>query len=250
MTEQFVTPNGATDVAITNARAPEKVNHDALAQAEYAKVLQDGRVLELMTYIGTLYQLSNVTVIENQVQYDQVIDAFDSSKKLIKLIDERRVEIVGFPTKTISLINGLFKQLKENVDKVKGHFSSLIEAKKSFDKAQHEMGQLVQDRDAVLHESGDGVSTIEFTGDQAPPSNVVKSARGAKVHSRSDIEIEITDPIAFLKVVVSSNKRYADIHAAVGELVEIKVGVLKRLIKEGKRRKLAGVEITQVSKTV
>ena len=247
MNEQFVTPNGAG--AADSASVPQKINHDTLAQAEYAKVLQDGRVLELMQYIGTLYQLSNVTVIENQVQYDQVIDAFDSSKKLLKLIDERRIEIVGFPTKTISLINGLFKQLKENVDKVKGHFSALIEAKKGFDEAQFDMGQQQQHEPQVV-ESDDGVGTVEFAGEQAPPGNVVKSARGAKAHSRSDIEIEITDPVKFLKVVVSSNKRYADINAAIGELVEIKVGVLKRLIKEGKRRTLPGVEITQVSKTV
>ncbi len=248
MTEQFITTNGV-DVA-DPASVPQKINHDALAQTEYAKVLQDGRVLELMTYIGTLYQLSNVTVIENQVQYDQVIDAFDSSKKLLKLIDERRVEIVGFPTKTISLINGLFKQLKENVDKVKGHFSALIEAKKGFDKAQYDMGQQQPPEEPQVVESDDGVSTVEFAGEQAPPSNVVKSARGAKAHSREDIEVEITDPVKFLKVVVSSNKRYADINAAIGELVEIKVGVLKRLIKEGNRRTLPGVEITPVSKTV
>ena len=249
MTEQFITANGAG--VADPASVPQKVDHDALAQAEYAKVLQDGRVLELMTYIGTLYQLSNVTAIENQVQYDQVIDAFDSSKKLLKLIDERRIEIVGFPTKTISLINGLFKQLKENVDKVKGHFSALIESKKAFDKAQFDMGTaetLSQEPQVV--ESDDGVSTVAFAGEQEAPSNVVKSARGAKTHSRTDIEIEVTDLVAFLKVVVSSNKRYADFNAAASELVEVKVGVLKRLIKEGKRRKLPGVKIEHVSKTV
>ncbi len=245
MTEQFMT----TAENAASASVPQKADHDALAQTEYAKVLQDGRVLELMTYIGTLYQLSNVTVIENQVQYDQVIDAFDSSKKLTKLIDERRIEIVGFPTKTISLINGLFKQLKENVDKVKKHFSLLIEAKKVFDKAQFDMGQQQPEEPQVV-KSDDGVGTVAFAGDQEAPGNVVKSARGAKAHSRTDIEIEVTDTIAFLKVVVSSNKRYADFNAAASELVEIKMGVLKRLVKEGNRRKLPGVKIEQVSKTV
>jgi len=245
MTEQFVPMNKGENLPAA------ATSLETRASQELAKVLQDGRVLQLMQYTATLHQLLPVTAIENQSQYDQVIDAFDSAKKLINLVEERRVEFVGFPTKVVKLINDMFKQIKGNVAIAKDHFGALIEAKKQFDaavfkRAHEEAGP----QEPHVIEGEDGVGVVDFDNTPPEPSNVVTSARGAKTHSRSDIEVTIIDPVALLKVIVSKNKRYADINAAVGELVEIKIGPLKRLIKEGKRRSLPGVKIEQTSKTV
>jgi len=253
MSDQFVPTGAQGQIVEVMPETSQKPNQEALAQQEYAKVLQDNRVMQIMQYTGTLYQLSSVTAIENQTQYDQVIDAFDSSKRLLNLIEERRVEIVGFPTKVVRLINSLFKQLRENVETVKAHYSALIEAKKQFDQQQYALGQQAgAEAEPEAKPTGEpGVSTVEFdTPTESAPGNVVQSARGAKTHSRTDLDIEVTDIVAFLKVVTSKNKRYAPFHEAVEDLVEIKVGPLKKLIKKHKRRSLPGLKIGQTSKTV
>lgn len=250
MTEQFVSQNNSGGNLPVKKADP--IPLDMLANQELTKVLADGRVLQLMQYTATLHQLLPMTVIENQSQYDQVIDAFDSAKKLINLVEERRVEFVGFPTKVVKLINDLFKQMKGNVEIAKNHFGALIEAKKQFDAAIYARSQA----DGVTKEpqivpSSEGVGKVDFGGESiSPPSNVVSSAKGAKTHSRGDIEVTIIDLEAFLKVVVSKNKRYAEFNAAIGELVEVKIGPLKKLIKDGKKRTVPGVKIEATSKTV
>ena len=168
MTEQFVPMN--TGENLPAAATPLETR----ASQELAKVLQDGRVLQLMQYTATLHQLLPVTAIENQSQYDQVIDAFDSAKKLINLVEERRVEFVGFPTKVVKLINDMFKQLKGNVAIAKDHFGALIEAKKQFDaavfkRAHEEAGP--QEPHVVQGE--DGVGVVDFDNTPPEPSNVV-----------------------------------------------------------------------------
>lgn len=247
MSEQFIpVVKSAGD---TPAAAP--VPLDVLANQELAKVMQDGRVTQLMTFTATLHQLLPVTVIENQSQYDQVIDAFDSAKKLLKLIEERRVEIVGFPTKVVSLINDLFRQLRIGVEIAKTHFGALIEAKKQFDAQNYAMSQQAAvEQGPQSVQIDDGIEKVQFESTQEAPMNVVKSAKGAKVHSRTDIEVTIVDLVAFLKVLTSTNKRYADISALAGEIVEIKIGPLKKLIKEGNRKKIPGLKIEQTSRTV
>lgn len=242
MNEQFKSSGEAGVPAVAEAPSP-----DVLANQELAKVMQDSRVMQIIQYTGTLHQLLPVTVIENQTQYDQVIDAFDSAKKLIKLIDARRHEIVDFPTKTVKLINNLFKQLEGNVEIAKNHFGALIEAKKQFDAKQYALGQQEQ-KETTTAPVEDGVGKVEFGGEDAPaPGNVVQSARGAKTHSRTDIEVTVTDPVKFLKLIVSTNKRYSEF---TPELVEIKLGAVKKLIKEGSKRSVPGLKIEKTSTTV
>lgn len=245
MNDKFVPANtGAGDPT-----SPEAL--EAKANVELAKVLQDQRIAQIMQYTATLHQLLPVTAIENQTQYDQVIDAFDSSKKLIKLVEERRLSFVQFPTKVIKLVNNLFKQLRENVEIAKNHFAALIEAKKQFDAQVYERTHLEgATHDPQVTTSEDGVGTVEFADEQQPPSNVVTSAKGAKTHSRTDVEIEIVDLPAFLKLVAGKNKRYEDLQANINQLIEVKMNVLKKLVKEGNRKSLPGLEIKRVSKTV
>lgn len=244
MSEEFVPTGGGNQQASAVVGKPSM---EALAQQEYAKVLQDSRIAKIMQNTAILHQLLPMTVITNQTEYDQVIDAFDSAKKMIQYTEKCRVEIVGFPTKVIKMINELFKQLKGNVTIAKDHLGALIDAKKKFDKQMIEAGvQAVEDK--PLEE---GVTKINIEGDlDEKPNNVVSSAKGAKVHTRTGLSVTIMDKVALLKMLVSKNKRYAPFTEALDDIVEINIGPLKKIIKENNRQKLPGLKIEQTSRTV
>lgn len=256
MNDQFIPMNQTAGVGSEPAPAPAAtpINPDTLAQNELIKITQDSRVLQILKYSAHLQQLLHVTSIQTQTEYDQVIDAFDSAKKLLKAIDAREEEMLGFPVRVVKLGKGLFKQLRDNVKIMKDHYGSLIDAKKKFDEGQYERTAAAAESvpaEPQTQQGDDGVGTVTFDAQTpAPPNNVVTSAKGAKVHTRTGIELEVVDIIAFLKLVISKNKRNAAFNEAAAELVTVNFGPLKRIIKEGNRRSVAGIKITETSKTV
>jgi hypothetical protein len=250
--DDFVPMNGT--VSVPQVAPPAQLTVDQRAATEFVKVAGDQRLIGLMLKSAQMQVYLRHPRIENQAQYDQAIDAFDAAKKVIKDAEDLRHEWVDLPTKLVSMINETFKKnVKDPIEVVKAHLGRMIDVKKGEDAAA---AQRIQQQQVELAASGqpvvgeDGRVQVGAVEVQTP-GNVVSSARGAKVHSRTETIVTITDLTAFLKIVCGTNKRFDWLQAHLDELVEVKIGVLKRLILEkGKVKSIPGVEIEKGTKTV
>ena len=232
---------------------PTPMTTELKANLELAKVLQDNTMLALIQRTTQLKQLQQFNVIETDVQYSQAIDSFDLTKKTIKELENIRHEYVDFPTKVTQLINNFFRDIRVGVEKTKRHLGIIIDKKKQADVKQAEREQkLHEETGAVVVDTPDeDVKQVVMDKPEVVlPENVIKSERGAKVHTRSDTSVEIIDFAAFLKVCAGKNKRFKCFQSHKEELININHSVLKRLVKDGKKRSVPGLVIKQVTITI
>ena len=227
------------------------------ASMEVAKVAGNPALLGLIKRSTQLAQWKNFKLIENQVQYDQAIDAFNEAKSILKDAEDLRHGVVDFPTKVVSLVNALFKSVRSGVEGCKGHIGGIINVKKQADAAAAQRAAdaaaAVMEKEQVpqVVEDATGQSVVQFEPPPVEvPSNVVESAKGAKVHTRTDTVVEITDLVEFLKAVVSRNKRNVWLNENAGELVGVNLSVLKKLIAENNKKSVPGVAIRKETRTV
>jgi post-segregation antitoxin (ccd killing protein) len=239
--------------------APQPQSLELRASLEVGKVASNPALLGLIARSTQLAQWKNFKLIENQVQYDQAIDAFAQAKGVLKELEVLRLSVVGFPTKVVSLINALFKSVRDGVEGYKGHIGGIINVKKQADAAAAKRAAdivaasaaLVADQPPQVVESAGGESVVQF--EPAPivvPGNVVESLKGAKVHTRVDTEVTITNMEALLKVIVSKSKRNAWLNENLEALVTVNRGVLKKLIVDNEKQKVNGIVIDKVRTTV
>ena len=239
---------------IVNTTPPQSL--ELKASMEVAKVAGNPALLGLIGRSTQLAQWKNFKLIENQVQYDQAIDAFSATKIVLKELEDLRHGVVDFPTKVVSLVNGLFKSVRDGVEKSKVHIGGIINVKKQSDAAAAQraadaaaLAAVDQTPQVVTNVSGENVVEFEPPPIQVP-SNVVESAKGAKVHTRTDTEVSITNLELFLKAVVSKNKRNLWLSENAAGLVNVNLTVLKKLIAENGKKKVDGVSIEKVERTV
>jgi len=242
--EEFI-PNGVDTGG--NTLMPVEVR----ASMELVKVTQDARMLGVIQAATRLAQLRQFGKIETQEQYDQAIDAFSAVKEALKTAEFIRHEYVDFPTTVVKLTNDFFRSVKDNLESTKAHLSQIIQAKKSADEAAAKRAtEELAGMGPVVKTGSDGVTTVEIEPNIEIPKNVVMSAKGAKVHTRRDTVVKVVDLRAFLKAAMSKSTRNIWLNEGIEELVEVKVGVLKRLIIENKRSKVPGVVVEVEEKAV
>jgi len=236
--------------------APIVTNKEMEANLELAKAASDTRLLNLIQSASVLKQLKQFARIETQQQYDQAIDAFNSTKELVKDVEKIRHEYVDFPTSVAKLINGFFKPIRDGIESTKDHLGKIIDAKKRVDfdaakaLAKQQREKAAEIGEPVTVETSDGVREIVIGADVLPPNNVVSSAKGAKVHTRIGKEVKIVDLVAFLKACVSKAERNQWLAEHVESLVTVNESALLSLIKEGGKKKVPGVELVETSRTV
>jgi len=237
---------------------------DQQATIEFAKVAGDQRLIVLMQQSAQLSLFLPFKKIETLEQYDQAIDAFTASKKTIKDLETLRHSAVDYPTKLVKMINGLFKQIRDGIERSKNHLGLIINAKKQADDALAKAAEIEAEakRQAAIDagvpvipeviDAGDGVGEVQMEGNVIPviPSNTVESARGAKVHTRKDIEVEVVDLKLFLKTLASKNQRYEWFTDEAESLIEVKIGPLKALHKANSAKKIPGLLFKTVTKTI
>jgi len=218
---------------------------------ELARVTADSRLLRIIQTATTLKVLEQYKVIETQEQYDQAIDAFEALKQAIKDAEAIRKDAVAFPTRITQLINGFFKPIRDGIEKTKDHVGVLIQRKKSADA---EAAQRAQEA-AVAQAQATGEAAVvdgvvQFDDTVPVPGNVVESAKGAKVHTRTHDTLEITDLVVFLKACISKSPRYSYLAGNINEIVAVNTGLVLKIAKEKKVKKVPGCEIVLVSKVV
>ncbi len=236
----------------TPADSQPTTSPELAANLELAKATMDSRIGQILQLGNTLKQLEKFQRIENQQQYDQAIDAFNALKEAINQTEDIRHQYVDFPTQVTKLINGFFKQIRDGLEKTKNHIGRIIQVKKDEDTAAAqralEESQAKTDAEGAIVPDGDG--EIKFEPETQVPTNVVSSERGAKVHSRSDIHVEIVDLDEFLKACVSKNKRNLWLSENVSQIIDVKMAALRGLIKENKKKVVPGLEVRTISKVV
>jgi len=226
------------------------------ANAQFAQVAADQRLLSLMQASAQLQLFQQFKKIETQAQYDQAIDAFTAAKEKIKDLEDLRKSVVAVPTKFVQMVNNLFRQIRGGIEKSKEHLGDIIDAKKQMDLQAAELAakeaseKIKEGEPEVVEEDGVGTVQMGEGGQTPPPSNVVESARGAKVHTRKDILVEVVDLKLFLKTLSSKNKRYEWFTEKADDLIDVKLGVLKQLVKDNRQKKIPGVKFKDITKTV
>ena len=82
------------------------------------------------------------------------------------------------------------------------------------------------------------------------PSNILESDSGNKVHTRTELKVEVTDKLKLLKSIISTAKGNGDLGI---DLIDIRQADLKRVVKERggmKGRKIPGVTVTEKTLTI
>jgi hypothetical protein len=164
------------------------------------------------------------------------------------------------------MVNALFKQVRDGMLKSKDHVGRLIDVRKGeiereFLRKKAEAEEQERERlekikkgekqDVVTEEVTEGIEKVQMEI-KIPdaPENTVVSTRGAKVHTRQTESLEIIDLAAFLKLLVSKDRRNGWLVEKRGELVKIDTGLLQKLMKENKKAKVGGVKVVKDTKTV
>lgn len=254
--EDFI-PKTVEQTALDNTKKAE-----LMANMELAKVTADQSFLAIIRKASTwkLAVQQSPKAIETTADFDTAINAFDEMKEELKSLETMRKGYVAFPTKVVGMVNGLFRTVRDDIEGSKLFLGNLIQAKKSADeeavrRAQEEAAEKAAAGETpapVEQEVSDGIGKVEFES-PAPemPANTVESSRGAKVHTRTDIGVEVEDLKEFLKVLVSKEERHKWLTDNVAEIVTINIGTVKRLLKENDRKKkVKGLKIEKTEKVV
>lgn len=234
----------------------QELSIEVKASLELVKVTQDAVLLQMISQATQLQQLRQFHKIETQAQYDQAIDAFDACKKLIAEWEAKRHWFVDYPTKVVDLINGFFRTVKDGMTATKTHLGKLIDARKLQDIEAANRAQVATNEAAAAQittgeppENGMGIVQLEPTPVQMP-SNVVTSARGAKVHTRKDTVLQMKDLQEFLKACTSKSARNLWLSENAEKLVVVNLAALKQLMKENEKKVVPGIEVVEERKVI
>jgi len=254
MTDEFlgrgVVPLPPMPTSAPIAPSPEQAI-EVRASMELARVTTDSRLLRIIQTATTLKVLEQFKVIETQEQYDQAIDAFEALKAAIKDLKNMKETSYAFHKRVYDLIRDFFNPIIKGIEQTKDHVGALIQRKKDADA---EAAQRAQEA-AVAQAQATGEAAVvdgvvQFDDTVPVPGNVVESAKGAKVHTRTHDTLEITDLVAFLKACISKSPRYAYLAGNINEIVAVNTGLVLKIAKEKKVKKVPGCEIVAVSKVV
>lgn len=248
MNETFIPKGAPPPQQSTQGDMPIEVK----AQVEMSRVTADSRFLTHVQRAAQIQQLERFREIETQEQYDQAIGVFSAAKDTLRELEELRKEYVAYPTKVVSMINGLFRQVRDGLERSKAHIGVLIDKKKMLDEAaarraaEEAAKQAPEDREVE-----DGVTAVAVEPTPVvEPSNVVESSRGEKVHTRVTEELEIVNLGAFLKACGSKAKKNEWLVPHVEEIVSVNLNKLRALMKENGKRSVDGVRVNKKRTTV
>ena len=237
------------------------------ANIEYAKAAGDPAFLEFLQLQVKWQPIEgNLKKLAGDEDLNKAVDLFDEMKVAIKNLDDLRLQHVAFPTKVVSMVNSLFKQVRDGMLKSKDHVGRLIdvrrqEVEREFQRKKAEAEEQERKRleaakkgevgEVVVEEVATGVEKVQMEI-QVPdaPENTVVSTRGAKVHTRSTESVEIVNLEAFLKLVVSKDKRNGWLVERRKDLITIDTNLLGKLMRDNKKNKVKGVRVEKVTKTV
>jgi hypothetical protein len=237
------------------------------ANIEYAKAAGDPAFLEFLQLQVKWQPIEgNLKKLVGDDDLNKAVDLFDEMKVSIKNLDDLRLQHVAFPTKVVSMVNSLFKQVRDGMARSKDHVGRLIdvrrqEVEREFQRKKLEAEEQERKRlekakkgekqDVVTEEVAEGIKKVQMEI-KIPdaPENTVVSTRGAKVHTRQTESLEIVDLAAFLKLLVSKDKRNGWLVEKRGELVKIDTGLLQKLMKDNKKAKVGGMKVVKESKTI
>jgi hypothetical protein len=222
---------------------------------EYAKITASQDFQSLLRNAASFTPAKAYKVTDRETML-HAIDINDAMKRDLKTAEEMRKDAVAVPNAYVALVNDTFKQLKNQLELIKKHLSDEILRQKTMEEEEFKKQQEALQKAAeeapppVMSMEVDGVSVVQ-TGamsvfDAPQMQNVIKTESGAKTHTREDLSVKVVDMEAFLKAVISKAKGYEYLTV---DLVEVKIGALKMLIKEQKKKKVPGVEI-EMKKTL
>ncbi len=246
--EEFKPTGGVNYAADTpvNVGQPAELPLDIRASLEVAKVTMDQTVLGLIQLETQVKQLRQFHQIENDVQKSQTEQILLTCKKGVESLEGLRHKYVDFPTKVVDLTNAFFKPVRDGFQQTKDHAEKLLAKRKE---AETQAAQRAQENVQTHVVTGGGESVVPVEQNIPLPGNVVLSTRGAGgVRQASDkqIEVKVVDLQAFLKACTSKNERLIWLSQRAGEFVDIRTEKLKMYILQQHKRKIPGLEITEV----
>lgn len=235
------------------------LDDDTKANMELVTVINDARIANILQWDAYLKQFQSFKKIETPEQYTQTIEAFDAAKERLKELEGLRHMYVDYQTKVVGLKNGYFRQVREGLERSKGHLGGLIQKKKDEDLAaamrQREAEEaLIEEQGSVEQVLEDGMNLVQTSGSEPVtqiPGNVVETSSGARVHSRETLTVTVYDKKELIKAAIGTNKRFGYLQEVFDEMVEINTAVLKRAIKgKAKIKKVPGVEFEKGKRVV
>ena len=254
MNEQF-TPAQQVQPKAINQMVP--ANPDQMAQVALAQEVMTTDSFNDLMRRTTEYETfgRNLVKIESKEQFDAVSVKFIAVKEDYKVAEEMRKQAVAFPSKFVMMVNKLFKEsIKDSLNNLKITFGRYRDdwIKREEDKLAEELraktANRTQDQMSLPGPIGEGVTEIDAPPIEAaaPVETVTRTDQGT-VYQREELNVEVVDVIKLLKTIVSTDKRYAYITA---DLVEIKQGALKQLVRDNPKRAIPGVKAGKVRRSV
>lgn len=242
--------------------APTEQSDELKANIELAKAAVDPAFLAFVQ--KQIFWDQNRPNTPDRIPDDEteknMVGLFDEMKQALKELEQLRLRYVAFPTKVVNMINGLFRQTRQGIEKNKTFVGGLIARRQEEKRQAYERELAAQQakeaegvrQEPIFQQNGEGVGRVQFEtpAPEAPP-NTVSSDKGAKVTMRSDLEVEVVDLRDFLKALVSKEQRGQWLSGEYEKLVTINMGPLKQLLKDNPtKRKVKGLKITKVQKAV
>lgn len=158
--------------------------------------------------------------------YEIALRYFTAAKIGLKQFEELRKKHVDVPTKLVRLINDMFRSPREELEKIKKHFSRLVgehERKKAEEKYQEDLAR--HKERALEIDSGDTEGGLKTVPVKCDP---VTDANDNKIQIRETLEVTVLNPETLLKAILSMSKKNIPFTA---DLITINYPALRKLAK-------------------
>jgi len=229
------------------------VNDEAIALAkETAALSVRPEFLNLVEKVSVFETGVKEVKVTDDASEKQAVTSLGMVKTTHKDLEKMRKGIVAFPNKWVKTVNGMFKGLRLSLEKVESKLNA--EVMKYRDIKRREIERAAAEAAKIAAETPVPVKGLEIMDEEnlpitpVPPEvpvmeSVTKGENGAASFEKETITVEIIDQAKLVKAAL--DKRVVKIPF---DLIEIKEGVLKRLVKKEdlteKKWKQYGVKVT------
>jgi len=229
------------------------VNDEAIALAkETAALSVRPEFLNLVEKVSVFETGVKEVKVTDDASEKQAVTSLGMVKTTHKDLEKMRKGIVAFPNKWVKTVNGMFKGLRLSLEKVESKLNA--EVMKYRDIKRREIERAAAEAAKIAAETPIPVKGLEVMDEEnlpvtpVPPEvpvmeSVTKGENGAASFEKETITVEIIDQAKLVKAAL--DKRVVKIPF---DLIEIKEGVLKRLVKKEdlteKKWKQYGVKVT------
>lgn len=212
------------NLPIAAQKSIQRTIEDVAADIKFTDILQCiaewSNAMRLIQFVADDYEI-----------YEMSKRYFQAAKIGLKQFEDLRKDKVAVATKTVDLINGMFREPRRELEKIKKHFSTLVGTYEQ-EEAKKRLAQEIKDKEEAC---------FKVEEEYVPVLSDTTTDEGDKIRIREQLEIVILNPESLLRAILSTQAKNKEFTL---DLIDFKIPALKKIAKEVK--KIPGCSIKKI----